>query len=75
MGELEIVQYVLYGSMTGMASLIVSHIKKMSENLQKITYSVQELNSRIEVITDRMVQAHEVLKDHEGRIRIIEQVK
>jgi hypothetical protein len=57
----------------GLATLGVSFISKMSENISQMTVSVKELNVRMESITDRLSRFDKEIEDHELRLRVIEQ--
>lgn len=67
-----LIEYLFMSLLSGCGGLVVTHISTMSDNLQKITLSIQELNGRIETLTERMVTADHTLKDHENRIRRVE---
>ena len=57
----------------GIATLGVSFISKMSENISQMTVSVKELNVRMESVTDRIARSDRAIEDHEFRLRTLEQ--
>lgn len=59
------VQNMLTASIIGIAGLAVSHMSEMSRNIQVMTVSIQELNTR-------MGHFDGMMKDHELRLREIE---
>ena len=59
---------LLLAAVIGVVSLGVSFIADMSRNIQAMASSVQELNVR-------MAQISDIAKDHELRIRTIENQK
>lgn len=71
----KLIDYLVLAAITGSVAIFASHIAKMSDNLQKITVSVQELNARIEILTTQMVRTDDIIRDHESRLRQLERVK
>ena len=59
------IENIFFASIIGVASIGVSFISDMSKNIQAMTISVQELNSR-------MGQVDGIMRDHEQRIRDVE---
>lgn len=59
------INHLMLALIIGIASLGVSFIGDMSQNLQQMAISVHELNAKMGTI-------NEVTRDHESRIRDIE---
>ena len=68
----KIVEYVFFAILSGIGTMGVSYVQKISESMILLTSSVTELNLKIELLTQRMVAANQNLQDHEDRIRRIE---
>jgi methyl-accepting chemotaxis protein len=62
------INHLMLAMIIGIASLGVSFIGDMSQNLQQMAISVHELNTKMGTI-------NEITRDHEIRIREIEKTK
>lgn len=70
----KIVEYIFFSLLSMIGTFGVSYIKDISETLNKLTTNVMQLNARIEIMTERMVEVDSKVKDHEKRLRKIERI-
>jgi len=75
MDHKKIIEYLLLACVTSSAAMLVANISKMNDTLVIMTSSIQELNSRMEDTGGRISRNHEILKDHESRLRQIERTR
>ncbi len=70
-----LVEYMFFSFLSMVGTFGVSYIKDISKSLTTLTTNVVELNGKIELMTEKMIEADMVLKDHEARLRKIEHTR
>ncbi len=71
----KIVEYLFFSLLSMIGTLGVSYTKEISKSLSKLTTNVVELNGRLELMAEKMVEASAIIKDHEARLRRIERTE
>ncbi len=74
MTQRKIIEYIFFSILSMVGTVGVSYIRDISSTLSKLTINVMQLNGRIEIMTERMVEVDGKVKDHEKRIRKIERL-
>lgn len=72
MGHRKVVEYLFFSLLSGIGTIGVSYVQKISETMTTLTKNVVELNAKMEIQTTRMSYTDNRLEDHENRIRRIE---
>jgi hypothetical protein len=68
----KVIEYAFFSLLSFLGTVSVSYIHQISDSMEKLTKSVVQLNSKIEVLAEKTMRADDVLKDHEVRLRGIE---
>lgn len=71
----KIIEYVFLSLLSAMGSFGIGYLRNISDALDKLTKSDSEFNLKIGLMTEKLVEASESLKDHEFRIRKIERTE
>ncbi len=68
----QIIEYVFFTVISGIGTLGVSYVQKISETMNTLTKNVIELNARMEIQHAELGYTTNRLDDHESRLRRIE---
>lgn len=71
----KLIEYLFLSLLSMIGTFGVSYTKDISKTLTKLSTNVVELNGRLEVMTERLLQADAFIKDHEKRLRKIERTE
>lgn len=71
----KIIECILLAVITGSFGGVARYAEKISQAIDKVDASVQELNAKIEVLTVKVLNNDAVQKDHEARLRQQERAK
>lgn len=71
----KIIEYVFFSIISGIGTFGLTYLHNISECMDRLAKSDIELNGKIELLTEKLVEASSEMKDHEGRLRAIERIE
>lgn len=71
----KIIEYLFFSMISAIGTFAVSYLHNISSCMERLAKSDREFNLKIELMTEKLVEASDTLKDHESRIRKIERTE
>ncbi len=68
----QIIEYVFFAVISGIGTLGVAYVQKISDTMNTLTKNIIELNARMEIQSAETKFNNNRIEDHESRLRHIE---